>query len=665
MTFVPKRNKLNIGVILKHKKIAIVGSPNVGKSVLFSRLTGIYVTVSNYPGTTVEIASGKCKIGKNEFEVIDTPGMYSILPITEEERVSRKIIIEDKPDLILHVVDAKNLERMLLLTFQLIETGIPVILVLNIIDEAERMGVSIDLKLLEEELGIPVVSTISTTGYGIDMLKKKITCEFDVLSQEKKVRNIYYDEIIEPALLDIENLLKAKYNVSRRFISLLLLQDDSEIHAKVKKKEENYDPILSIIKNTRDKFTHSLSFVISLKIHTLATELSGRAFSSRIKSGKNYTEKLSRFLMSPVTGFLVLVIVLYYGLYKFVGEFGAGFLVNLLENTLFGKYILPPLNNFINNILPVAVIRELFTGEYGIITLGIRYAVAIIFPIVTTFFIVFAIIEDTGYLPRLAMLIDRLFKKIGLSGRAIIPMVLGLGCDTMATMVTRTLPTNRERVIATILLSLAVPCSAQLGVIFGLLSGNSIALFLWFVIISLVFSVTGYLASKIIPGSKPVFFMEIPPLRLPKLSNILIKTYTRLKWYFIEIFPLFIYASILIWFGHVTGLFGIIIKILEYPVNLVGLPDRTAVAFLFGFFRRDYGAAGLFDMNRLGLFNSNQLLVAAITMTLFLPCIAQFLINIKERGIKAGIGISVFILFFSFSVGYLVNFFLTALNVRL
>lgn len=647
------------------KKIAIVGNPNVGKSVIFNSLTGTYVTVSNYPGTTVEITSGKLKIGSMEFEVIDTPGMYSMLPITEEERIARRIIIEDKPDLILHIVDAKNLDRMLPLTFQLIETKIPLILILNIIDEAEKVGIAIDTKLLKDELGISVLSTVATIGYGIDTLKKEIKSIIETLPEEKVQRKLYYDEVIESSLSNIESLLKGEYNVQKRVISLLLLQDDNEMHTKVKEKERNYNSIVSIIRNTKDKYTHSLSFVLALNTHTISAELAGRVLTYKKESKKDYLEKFSRILMSPITGFLILAIVLYYGLYKFVGEFAAGFLVDFLEETVFGRYILPPVSKFVDSIIPLPVIRELFTGEYGIFSLGIRYAIAIIFPIVTTFFLVFAIIEDTGYLPRLAMLIDRMFKYIGLSGRAVIPMVLGLGCDTMATMVTRTLPTNRERIIATILLALAVPCSAQIGVIFGLLSGNSNALIIWFVVILFIFSITGYLASKVIPGYKPVFFIEIPPLRLPKFSNVVIKTYTRLKWYFMEIFPLFIYASILIWVGNVFGIFDIIIKILEYPVRWIGLPDKTAIAFLFGFFRRDYGAAGLFDMNKTGLFNSNQILVATITLTLFLPCIAQFLINIKERGIKMGIGISVFILFFSFTIGYLVNFFLNTFNIRI
>jgi len=367
--------------------------------------------------------------------------------------------------------------------------------------------------------------------------------------------------------------------------------------------------------------------------------------------------------MNPLTGLPILLLVLYWGLYKFVGKFGAGTVVDFLEGSIFEEYLNPFIVKGAEYIIPWPVLQDLFTGEYGMITLGFRYAVALILPIVTFFFIFFSIIEDTGYLPRLAMLIDRIFKKIGLSGRAVIPMVLGFGCATMATMVTRTLATKRERIIATILLALAVPCSAQLGVMLALLSSRPKATFLWAGIIGCVFLFVGFLTSRILPGERPSFYMEIPPLRLPKFSNIISKTYVRVKWYFKEVLPLFLLASFFIWVGKLTGLFDLIIRLLNGPVKLLGLPPEASKAFLFGFFRRDYGAAGLYDLNKDGMLNGVQLVVSCVTLTLFLPCIAQFLMNIKERGWKTGLAISAFVLFFSFSVGYIVNMVLTRSGV--
>lgn len=358
-------------------------------------------------------------------------------------------------------------------------------------------------------------------------------------------------------------------------------------------------------------------------------------------------------------------VVLYFGLYQFVGVFGAQTLVDYIELTVFGEWINPWATNLVTSIIPFQILQDLFVGEYGIITLGLSYAFAIILPIVTTFFIVFSIIEDSGYLPRLAMLIDRVFKGIGLSGRAVIPMTLGFGCDTMATIVTRTQETKRERVITTLLLALAIPCSAQLGVIFGILSASTAALLIWGGVVALVLLLVGYLASRVIPGERASFYMEVPPLRLPKLSNVLVKTYTRLQWYFTEVLPLFIYASVVIWLGQLTGLFDLVISGLEPLVEFIGLPPETAFVFLFGFFRRDFGAAGLYDLHSSGIILGIPLVVAAVTLTLFIPCIAQFSVMLKERGIKTALAIALFIFPFAFVVGYILNLVLTTLRVSL
>lgn len=263
------------------------------------------------------------------------------------------------------------------------------------------------------------------------------------------------------------------------------------------------------------------------------------------------------------------------------------------------------------------------------------------------------------------MLVDRVFKKIGLNGRAVIPMVLGFGCDTMATIVTRTLETKRERIIATFLLALAIPCSAQLGVIFALLANNPKALALWLMVDVLVLLSIGWLAAKIMPGEKPQFFMEIPPLRVPRFSNVLIKTWARMEWYFKEVLPMFIIASILIWIGRITELFDMVVNLISYPVTWIGLPKETAVAFLFGFFRRDYGAAGLYDLAQAGILNGVPLLVSAIVLTLFVPCIAQFSVMWKERGAKVAMAVFTFNIVFAFSMGALVGFLLTTLGVGL
>ena len=473
-------------------------------------------------------------------------------------------------------------------------------------------------------------------------------------------------DIIESSLGQLESILSGKYFISKRSISLLLLQGDEEIISLVKSNEpDNFTRIMEIVESARKSYHEPLSYIITLRRQERVNLITDKAVEHVPPPKLPFTEHLSRIMINPVTGIPILLLILYYGIYKFVGEFGAGTVVNFIEVDIFEENINPWIIQIFNQIVPWPVLRELFVGEYGVITLGVRYAVALILPIVSIFFIAFAVIEDTGYLPRLALLIDRVFKKIGLSGRAVIPMVLGLGCDTMATLVTRTLPSKRERVIATILLALAVPCSAQLGVMLSLLEGNSAALWIWVGILTLVFLLVGFLSAMVLPGAPPSFYMEIPPLRWPKISNIFLKTYTRVQWYFVEILPMFIFASGLIWIGQISGLFTLLTGWLEHPIRWIGLPQKAAVAFLFGFFRRDYGAGGLYDLKKAGLLSGNQLLVACTTLTLFLPCIAQFLINVKERGAKTGVAISAFILFFSFSVGFAVNSLLNFWGIRL
>ncbi len=641
-------------------KLVLVGSPNVGKSLLFNRLTGAYVSVSNYPGTTVEISRGKAKVDGREFEVIDTPGMYSLRPLTEEERVTRSILLQERAAAVLHVVDAKNLARMLPMTLQLIEGELPVVLVLNMIDESDRLGIRIDAEKLAALLCVPVAMTSSVTGAGIGELREKLSHPFTGGGQK-----LVYSAGIEVAVKDMEPLLPDNTVLGKRAQALLLLQEDEEVRREVREAiPTGTDGIERIVEQTRGRNRQGAAYSLAIARQEEANRIAEQVIRSEQKGRAAFAERLSRWMMHPAYGLPILLLSLY-ALYEFVGVFGAQVAVDFLENTVFREHVNPYVIKWVGAALPWAAARDLFVGQYGIITLGIRYAVAIILPIVATFFIAFSVIEDTGYLPRLAMLIDRVFKKIGLNGRAVIPMVLGFGCDTMATMVTRTLESKRERVLATLLLSLAIPCSAQLGVILALLAGNPKALWIWILVMALNFLLVGFLAAKVMPGQKPIFYMEVPPLRLPRWKNVLTKTYTRVEWYFKEILPLFIYASIFIWLGQLTGLFDRIVRALEPAVRAIGLPKEAAVAFLFGFFRRDYGAAGLYDLKKSGLLHGVPLVVSVVAMALFIPCIAQFSMTVKERGWKMAVGMAAFIFPFAFLVGYVVNKMLLLLGVVL
>ncbi|MFZ2950849.1 MAG: ferrous iron transport protein B [Desulfuromonadaceae bacterium] len=634
------------------KKVALVGNPNVGKSVLFNALTGAYVTVSNYPGTSVEVARGSAVISGQQWQVIDTPGMYAIHTITEEERVAREILLHETPDVVIHVLDARNLERMLAMTIQLIEAGLPVILVVNIMDEAERMGLAIDLKLLQQKLGIPVIGAATARKRGIDEIRSAMNAYRCACEQER----FEYSRLLERDISEVACMLSGEYILSRRALALLLLQQDEEITELVRHREgDGFAPLAEKVREIAFERRESFHLDLSLERNEMVRRIVNGVFNAPEKRVVTLAERLSRLAVRPLTGIPMLLIVLYFGLYQFVGVFGAGTVVDFLEGKLFEEMFNPWIIEVVKNIIPWVIIQELFVGEYGIITLGIRYAVGIILPIVATFFIFFSFLEDTGYFPRLALLVDRIFKHFGMSGRAVIPMVLGFGCDTMATMVTRTLETTRERIIATILLSLAIPCSAQLGVIMSLLSKFPGALAVWGGCLLLLFIAVGMLSARILPGEAPMFYMEIPPMRLPQFGNVVTKTYTRMQWYFMEILPLFVIASVLLWLGKITGFFEKMITAMTPVMASIGLPKETAVAFIFGFFRRDYGAAGLYELQTKGLMDARQLTVAAVTLTLFIPCVAQFLIMKKERGWKVAGAIGVFVSLFAFGSGYVLN----------
>jgi len=640
------------------RKIFLVGNPNVGKSVLFNALTGAYTTVSNYPGTSVEIARGEATIAGITYEILDTPGMYALQPMTEEERVSQRILLQEDPFVVIHVIDARNLERMLPMTVQLIEAGLPLILVVNIIDEAERMGIAIDIERLQQRLDIPVIAAATAHKRGLDEIRAAISGFVG-----GRHPAYAYAPDLERDILRLAVQLYGDYRVDRRALALLFLLRDEETTALIQRVEgERAAAIAATAKEITFSHRSDLHLRLSLERKQICNELLSGVVSTIPCQRRTWGERLSVWTMNPWTGVPILLAVLYFGLYQFVGIFGAGTVVGLLEGDLFSDIINPWFIRTADQFIPWLWLHELLVGEYGILTLAVRYAVALVMPIVGTFFVAFSILEDSGYFPRLAMLVDRIFKAIGLNGRAVIPMVLGFGCDTMATMVTRTLETTRERVIATVLLALAIPCSAQLGVILALLAGVPGALLIWTIVMSLIFLLVGFLTAQLLPGERPMFYMEIPPLRLPQWRNVVVKTLTRMQWYFFEIFPLFIFASIVLWAGKMTGALESLVRFLAPGMTLLGLPKEVAAVFVFGFFRRDFGAAGLFDMNEQGLLTPIQLTVAAVTLTLFVPCVAQFLMMKKERGWKVALIIFAAVTATAFSVGWLLNISLLSLG---
>ena len=643
-------------------KIILVGNPNVGKSVIFGQLTGRYVTVSNYPGTTVEVSRGETRQRGKSAEVIDTPGVYSLLPMSEDERVTRDILMREPGARVLQVCDAKNMRRSLLITIQLAEMGVPLVLAVNMADEARNRGVMPKLEGLEGRIGVAAIPTVAVRKKGVDRLLPLLE------NATSSSLRLDYGRAIEGAISRMEALLPDRTPVGKRSLALMLLCGDDSLtpwlaesvdgesirnmnEVRNRLEEENGEGIFSRVNQAR----------LAL-IDSFLSELGEEGTRSK---GKDWLQVAGKYAMDPWLGVPILFFVLFLA-YEFVGVFGAGFLVDILEESVFGKWIVPAAAWTVERTIPSAFLRDMLVGPYGIISMALSYAIAIVLPIVGTFFLGFGILEDSGYLPRLAVMVDRIFKKIGCNGKAVLPMILGLGCDTMATLTTRILETRKERLIVTLLLALGIPCSAQLGVILGMLSDiGPAATTAWMGIIVGVILVVGYLASKVIPGESSDFILEIPPIRMPQLSNLAIKTLARIEWYLREAVPLFVVGTLVLFGADRMGWLLWMQKAAEpLIVGALDLLPKTTEAFLIGFLRRDYGAAGLFDMARAGLLTNLQVVVSLVMITLFIPCLANFLVIIKEQGVKVAAGMAAFIFPFAVLVGTAVNIASRILGIR-
>jgi ferrous iron transport protein B len=434
-----------------------------------------------------------------------------------------------------------------------------------------------------------------------------------------------------------------------------------------------------IRRSLASRYPESLRFVVSRQRLAAADRLHDQVVTKGTASaGSALARRIGAWSTDPLAGIPILLLVLTVA-YFFVGVFGAKTAVDFLENTVFYDHVVPWTEAAIRWLVPAGAVQEFLVGppglpfretngfiigKYGLVSMGLAYGMAIVLPIVATFFLAFSVLEDSGYLPRLAVMVNKVFKWMGLNGKAVLPMVLGLGCDTMATMTARIMETRKERVIVTLLLALGVPCSAQIAVIFAMLQGLSFAASLWFgAVIVLVLFLVGWLAARVIPGRGSDFVLELPPLRIPQLGNVVVKTLARMEWYLREALPLFVLGTLLLWGMDRTHVLGLVERAASpVVVGILQLPEQSASAFILGFLRRDYAAAGLFQIYQPYMESGTmtrvmeiQVTVALVTVTLFIPCIANFLMILKERGWRTGVAISAFVLPFAVGVGATVN----------
>ncbi|HEY6101385.1 MAG TPA: ferrous iron transport protein B, partial [Anaeromyxobacter sp.] len=646
----------------------------VGKSALFGALTGKYVTVSNYPGTTVEVTRGSATLDGEPWHVMDTPGTNNLLPMSEDEQVTRDILLQERGYACLQVCDAKNLRRGLLLSAQLAEAEVPFVLALNMADEAASRGIVIDVARLSAAIGVEVVPTVAVERKGLAALQARLK---DARTSAFRPR---YDAAIEAAVARVQPLMP-KGGIGPRALALMALVGDESLraHLAAKLPEADLARIDEIRRELAARYPESLRFVVARQRLASVDRLHDAVLRKGDGSAAStFGRRLAAWSTHPWWGVPILFAVLFVA-YEFVGVFGAGTAVDFLENTVFQNYIVPWVDAAVRFLAPDGAVETflvgapavpaaesggILVGRYGIVSMGLSYGVAIVLPIVTTFFIAFSVLEDSGYLPRLAVMLNKLFKRMGLNGKAVLPMVLGLGCDTMATMTARIMETRKERVIVTLLLALGVPCSAQLAVILAMTARLPLAATLWFVAsIVVVLFLVGWLAAKVLPGRGSDFLLELPPLRVPQPGNIGVKTLARIEWYLREALPLFVLGTFVLWLlDRVGGLAVLERATAPVVVGMLDLPKEAATAFILGFLRRDYAAAGLFlhyepfmDAGTLTRSMQIEVTVALVTITLFVPCIANFFMILKERGWRTGLAIMGFIVPFAVAMGAGVN----------
>ncbi len=593
-------------------KLVLVGNPNVGKSLLFNRLSGLYVDVSNFPGTTVEVIRGKY----SSFSVYDTPGIYGVSSLNDEERVARDIILES--DVVLNIIDGTHIERDLFLTQQLIDMGKKITVLLNFMDEVEQLGIRIDVPRLSHFLGVEVIPISAVRGV-------------DDATLEKAVRSAREGVQRQELHSDLHTMLRV---VGSQAEALLVLEGDEVIAERHgitpgTRREEIY-----IERRNRVNYLVNQVLIDNEERNTVA-------------------EMLGRWSLHPLTGIPILLGVLY-AAYLFVGKLVAQDLVGFTEGTLGQGLWEPWIREMVATVINSSSwLYTLLVGEFGVVTMTTTYLVFLLLPLVAAFYFLLSTVEDSGYLPRLATMADHSFSYIGLNGRAVIPIILGFGCITSATITTRVLASEREKTIATTLLQFAIPCSAQMAVIAALLaSAGYVAMMTYAVIILTVLVAIGTILNHLLKGHPEPLLLDLPPIRLPRIRNVLRKTSLRTYHFMKEAAGWFFIGALTVGVAKQTGVLEILQRLLvPITTTWLQLPAEAATAFIMGVVRRDFGAAGLYNM----ALSPMQVLVALVTITLFVPCIASLMVMLKERGIKEGMTIWIGTWVAAFLIGGLVS----------
>lgn len=623
-----KENKKLGGKTWTVKKIAIVGLPNTGKSHVFNLLTGEYTIVANYPLTTVEIKQTQCDINGQVFEIFDTPGLHSLYIHSEEEIIIRDMLFNERPDILIQCIDANQVKQSLTLTADLMELGIPMAISLIAVEETVQKGIKINSKVLSETLGVPVVEIHSMGDRGTEKLKAAIQ------KAETIHGSIDYGESLEKGIAEIELLLSDEICWKRK-LSILLLEDDYTVFNVIEKKL-NKEKILTIKDNVntfRNNFVGSIGRAINKKRNLWVTNIYEKVVSRQQQKRNELLKYFAQLCRHPVWGFPILIFFLFITFQLVVHV--AGFLDSILSAILLG-----PITNFVSNILPSGFWQDFLIGDYGVLTLGLFNAIVTVLPILSVFFLMFAFLEDIGYMTNLCVLINKIFEKIGITGKSIMPLVLGFGCKTMATMTTRGLQSRKEKYIAIYMIAFAIPCAAQMGLNMAILGKIGVRAFI-IAIGTLVFVeiCAGMVLNKILKDDKKSdFIQELPPIRIPNIKAVVIKTYYRLLWFLKEAIPIFIIAALVLFFFDKSGGLDFFKKISSPIVtNWLGLPIKMVDALILTLARHEAASGLILKMVEAGNLSYIQCIVAVVITTMFVPCFANIVAMCKEMGVKTGL----------------------------
>ncbi len=648
--------------------IALAGNPNVGKSVIFNQLTGASQTVGNWPGKTVERAEGKLYYMGYEIHVLDLPGTYSLSAYSQEEIVAREYVALERPDVVINIVDASSLERNLYLTIQLLELEAPLVIALNLWDVAVKKGIKIDVDALERELGVPVIPTVAITGYGVDRLLSTV---IDVVEGRVKLKplKIRYGREVEEKIQVLsraisKNMPELCNKYPARWIAVKILERDEEV-IKVVSSHENGSLILlladELASTLEELHGEPAPVIIASERYSIISRIVSRVQKIEAIEQVTLSEKLDYLTTHPLFGYPILLSVM--ALVFTLVFIGGGFLEELLS-ALFDEVIIPVVELSVSRVMPPLIAQLIIDGFIAGIVAGITIAI----PYVFTFYILLSILEDSGYLPRAAFLMDNLMHKIGLHGKAFIPLILGYGCNVPACIGCRIMETDRERLILGFLVVL-IPCAARTVVILGLVGkyiGLSTALLLYAIDLFLVVLLGRILNSRM-PGRPIGLIMEIPEYRLPMLRNVLIKTWVRTKDFIYVALPLIVLGSVILEYAKITGLTWMISRLMSPIIQgVLGLPAECAIPLIFGILRKELTLIMLievFEANDLSLILSDrQMIVFSLVTMIYIPCIATIAALIREYGWRKASLISAVSILIAVVVGIIANLILVLIG---